>query len=259
MDSSTRFGRLLFALGLAGFGLQILLRAELVKALQPVSWDIPARGVLVWFCGMVLFLGGACIALERKARPAALTLGVVLPLWILLFHLPALIQKPGSGNGWTGLFETLALAGAAWVLAGGLSSAQPVRGEAERRIDRAAALGRLAFAASLPVFGVLHFIYADYVASVIPAWIPWHPFWAYCTGACHIAAGLAILTRIQARLAARLLGIMFGSWVLLLHIPRVFDHDGDHREWASLLMAIALCGGAWLVAGSLQDGARRTA
>lgn len=258
MDTSTRAGRLLFAFGLAAFGLQMLLRADPVFALAPLPPDSMLRAPLAWFGGVSLFVGGACILLERKARAAAVLLGVLLPASILLLHLPALIAKPSSGNEWTGLFETLALSGACWVLAGALSSAQPVRGQAERRIDRAAGIGRAAFAATLPVFGALHFIYEDYVAYVIPAWIPWHPFWAYFTGACHIVAGLAILARVQARLAARMLGVMFGSWVLILHVPRVLDHLGEHREWSSLLMAITLCGGAWLVAGSLQEGPPRT-
>jgi uncharacterized membrane protein YphA (DoxX/SURF4 family) len=74
-------------------------------------------------------------------------------------------------------------------------------------------------------------------------------FWAYFTGCAHIAAGLAILSGVQARLAATLLGIMFGSWVLIVHIPRVLASPHVQSEWTSLCIAIALCGGAWLMAG----------
>jgi hypothetical protein len=35
--------------------------------------------------------------------------------------------------------------------------------------------------------------YRDYVASVIPAWIPAHMFWAYATGVAHLAAGAGIV------------------------------------------------------------------
>jgi hypothetical protein len=32
------------------------------------------------------------------------------------------------------------------------------------------------------LFGVQHFIYLSFVANFIPAWIPWHYFWACFTG-----------------------------------------------------------------------------
>ncbi len=255
MDTITRLGRLLFCLGLGGLGLQTLARGDLVVALEPLASDFPGRLALVWFSGVALFLGSAFVALGFRARHAAMALGTLLPLFVLLLHLPALLARPRSGVEWTGAFETVAMGGAAWVLCGMIIGLPSVRVPGARRIDRIAGIGRSAFALSLPVFGALHVIYIGYVASVIPAWIPWHVFWGYFTGAAAALAGLAILSRVKARLAATMLGLMYGSWVLILHLPRVFSHPADHREWASLLVAITLCGGAWLVAGSLaRDG-----
>ena len=102
-------------------------------------------------------------------------------------------------------------------------------------LHRLAAIGRYGFGVSLPVFGALHFIYHDYVASVIPAWVPGSPvFWTYFTGCAHIAVGIAILAGVQAQLAARLLGSMFGSWVLIVHVPRVLARPASQAEWTSL-------------------------
>lgn len=256
MDTITRLGRLLFCIGLAGLGLQTLLRGDFVVALEPLAAAFTGRTALVWLSGIALILASACVVLEFRARGAAVTLGTMLPLFVVLLHLPALIARPSSGNEWTGALETIAMGGAAWVLCGTVIGLSSVRGPDARRIDRLAGLGRSAFALSLLGFGALHVIYIDYVAYVIPAWIPWHVFWGYFTGAAAALAGLAILARIKARLAATMLGIMYGSWVLILHTPRVFNSPEDHREWASLLVAITLCGGAWLVAGSLADEAR---
>jgi uncharacterized membrane protein len=253
MDTITRLGRLLFCLGLGGLGLQTLARGDFVVALQPLAAGFPGRTALVWFSGMALFLGSAGVILSCRARHAAMLLGTLLPLFVLLLHLPALLARPGSGTEWNGAFETVAMGGAAWVLCGMIVGLPSVRVPGARRIDRIAGIGRSAYALSLPAFGTLHVIYIDYVAAVIPAWIPWHVFWGYFTGAAAALAGLAILSRIRARLAATMLGLMYGSWVLMLHLPRVFHHPADHREWASLLVAVTLCGGAWLVAGSLAD------
>jgi uncharacterized membrane protein YphA (DoxX/SURF4 family) len=107
-------------------------------------------------------------------------------------------------------------------------------------------MARLAFGASFLVFGLSHFLYHAYVESVIPAWIPAHPFWAYAIGIAHLAAGISILTRVQARLAATLLAVMFGSWVVIVHAPRVTIDSS--REWTSLIVALAFCGASWIAA-----------
>jgi hypothetical protein len=113
-------------------------------------------------------------------------------------------------------------------------------------------LGRFLFALPLLVFGIQHFMYARYVATLVPSWIPGHLFWAYFVGAAFVATTLSIATQIKARLSAIWLGIMFLLWVLVLHLPRVAaaPHNGD--EWTSAFVALAMGGGAFLVAGTLK-------
>jgi hypothetical protein len=53
-------------------------------------------------------------------------------------------------------------------------------------------------------------------------------------------------------------GLMFGIWVVTLHLPRVLGlygipgalHDPD--EWSSLLIAVALSGGLWALAHNAE-------
>ena len=89
----------------------------------------------------------------------------------------------------------------------------------------------------------------------MPAWIPARLFWAYFVGAAFIAAGASIVTKVKARLAASLLGIMFAIWVLILHLPRVVANLHTKQEWTSLVIALGMSGGSWLVAQSLAKGA----
>src|SRR5262249_47445326 len=77
------------------------------------------------------------------------------------------------------------------------------------------------FAICLVVFGIDHFLFAQAVQSLVPAWLPGHWFWAYFTGSGFIASGICIGIRKLASLAAVMTGTMFFLLVVILHAPRV--------------------------------------
>lgn len=52
-----------------------------------------------------------------------------------------------------------------------------------------------------------------------------------------------------------LAAIMYGSWALIVHIPRIQHTPRDAFEWNGLFVASALCAGALLVAGSTARAA----
>lgn len=56
--------------------------------------------------------------LRIQARLAALLLGVMIFLWLLMLHIPRAIADPsgGKGNEWTSVFKALALSGIAFLL-----------------------------------------------------------------------------------------------------------------------------------------------
>jgi uncharacterized membrane protein len=115
-------------------------------------------------------------------------------------------------------------------------------------MEKRQTLGRILVAISLVVFGVQHFIYGGFVATLVPAFMPGRLFWAYFVGVAFVAAAIGILTRILARAAATMLGVMFFLFVVLLHIPRIVGNSSNGNEWTSGFVALAMCGGAWIVA-----------
>src|SRR5580658_9291648 len=96
-----------------------------------------------------------------------------------------------------------------------------------RGIDKLILLGPLFYAAPLAAFGTEHFTLTEDIASLVPAWIPWHEFWAYFVGACFIAAAVSLVTRVQARLAASLLALNFFLFVALMDVPAWIQSPRD--------------------------------
>jgi uncharacterized membrane protein len=103
----------------------------------------------------------------------------------------------------------------------------------------------------MAIFGVQHFIYLQFVADFIPAWIPWRTFWAMFTGIALIAATVGIVFRILNRWAATLLGTMIFLWVILLHTSRIAARPTDFGEWRGIFQALAMSGCAFVLAGYL--------
>jgi uncharacterized membrane protein YphA (DoxX/SURF4 family) len=244
-------GRILYAIAMIAFGVICLVYVDFVNSLQPVPASMPGYGFLAVSTGLVLLAAGLAILADVKTYPAALALVLMFVLGIVALHIPSAFIDPGllRSPWWIRTFESLALAGAALTLAG--LARNPTREPWVRA-------GRIVFGVSLPVFGILHFIYPESVAALValsPVSYPWPLLWAYLTGAGHFAAGVAIATGVLSRLAATLAGIMYASWVLTLHLPRVISNPvgyaGDRQELTSLFVCVALWGAAWIIAGSL--------
>jgi len=248
VHTAARLGRYLIGFAATALGVQSLWLAIYVGRLQPIPDWVPGHDAIAYLTGAFLLAVGILILIGKWARLAAALLSLELLGWFLVLYLPQLVAHP-MGSAWTGAFETFALFGGTWLLAA-LLPAEGHRPRFNRVVDRGATLGRLCFGVSLPVFGIAHFVYHDFVASWVPKWIPYPLFWAWFTGACHFAAGVAIVINVLARLAATLAGIMYGSWVLIVHIPRVMAAPHDAFEWNGIFVASMLCGSALLVAGA---------
>lgn len=120
-----------------------------------------------------------------------------------------------------------------------------------RGFDKLILFGPLFYAAPLAAFGAEHFTLTDAVASVIPAWIPWHLFWAYFVGACFIAAALSLVTGIQARLSASLLALTFFLFVVLMHAPGWAQNPQNRFALTVALRELSFSGAALALAVSL--------
>lgn len=235
-------GRTALGLGAAGLGVISLLHGDFAITWQPVPDWIPARTPLAYASGALLTAAGAALVVDRFARIAAAFIAAFLTFWAVVLQAPRLLA--GEEAAWLAPAEILAVAAGAWTLfwLGATESAFRTR---------ALRAGAAFFGMMAPVFGIAHFLYIPFTASMIPAWIPWRVFWAWFTGAGHIAAGVSIVTGVLARLGAMLLAIMFTGFVLLVHAPRIVADPGSRLEWHLLSTALLLTGAAWITASAL--------
>lgn len=120
-----------------------------------------------------------------------------------------------------------------------------------RGLDKLILFGPLFYAAPLAAFGTEHFTLTKVIASLVPAWIPWHEFWAYFVGACFIAAALSLVTKIQPRLSASLLALTFFLFVLLMDAPGWARHPRNRFALILMLRELSFCGGPLALAASL--------
>ncbi len=200
------------------------------KSIPPMPW--------AYVSGAILVVGGALI-LARREKIGALVLASFVGLWVVAFHLPAVLMNAiGSIAAWNAPAES------GFITAGGLALLAAHVGGSRPAL---ALTARLLAGASAVVFGFAHFNYIDFTASMVPGWIPFKTFWAWATGAGHLLAGIALLSGFLARLAAGCEAAMMGSFVVLLHLPRVVMAPDQHAEWIMLGMSATMTGAALLV------------
>ncbi len=125
-----------------------------------------------------------------------------------------------------------------------------------RGLDKLILFGPLFYAAPIAAFGTEHFTETRGIASIIPAWIPWHLFWVYFVGACFIAAGFSLVTGIQTRLSASLLALTFFLFVVLMEGPSWAQEPHNRIALTVALRELSFSGGALALAASLTEPRR---
>jgi len=241
-----KLGRCFLGAAAAASGVLQLLTGDFVRLMPKWPDWAPGHAAWAYLTGLVLVVAGLAILSGRRATAAAAVLGAMLVLVLLCWHLPQSLAVPGMerpwlrGFMWTNPLKTLALAGGAALAGGRFRNAAPVL-----------------LALFLVVCGLQHFVYSEFVVTLVPSWIPGRRFWTYFTGLALIAGGSGLLVPRTVRLAATLSALMIFLWVLMLHVPRAVTGPERANEAAGAMEALALSGVALLVAASRAGGTPR--
>jgi len=240
-----------FAAVLIGLGVIGLIKGDFAPGWQPVPESIPARQALVYLCAFICLACGVGLFLRSTAALASRVLFAYLLLWLLLLRVPWMFVSFGV-NTWWAASSTAVITTGSWLVYSSLA------GEWDRQHfgfligSRGLPIARMLFGLALIPFGLAHFLYLDATAPVVPAWLPWHVFWAYFTGSTFIAAGIAVLIGIYARLAACLATLQIGLFTLLIWVPLALAGCLSAFQWNEFVVSIVLAASAWVVADSYR-------
>jgi uncharacterized membrane protein YphA (DoxX/SURF4 family) len=241
-------GPRVYSLGVMAMAILGLFLGDFING-QPVPKTFPDRTVLAYAAAAFMLVSAAAIQWRRSAAwgAAALTAYYTLVV-IILMNGPLWLKQYGVYGIYEDLAEQVAVAAAGLIV---YAISAHLDAALAARLKR---IGRLAFALCALVWGGAHFVYMNMTAPLVPQWLPpSQVFWGYATGVCFILAGLALLTGIQARLAAVLLTAMLVTFAVLVHTPILIADHKNPFNWSESAINLALIGAAWVVADALAQ------
>lgn len=241
-------GPFIYAVAIGSLGVIQLITHNFVTGLLPVPPGLPLRMVWVYLSGILLIGTAIGMFIRRRRQPAAVFAGLLFTLFLLVVQLPKLVADLSSPDAWTTVFETVMLASGGFIIAAFLPDAYPDRPKWRHTLAALGVISRYLFASSLVVFAVLHYIYASYIQSLVPAWLPGAVVWTWLVFAGFVLSAFSLFTRLQMRLASVTLGSMYLIWVLILHAPRALHKLTVEPEWSSLCIALCVGGIAFSIA-----------
>ena len=113
---TNKVARYLFALPFGVFGILHFMNASAMAGMVP----IPGGVFWIYLTGLAHLAACVSIIIEKYTRLAGILLGIMLLIFVLSIHLPAVIG--GDQSSMTNLLKDIALAGAAWYIAGQYTS-----------------------------------------------------------------------------------------------------------------------------------------
>jgi uncharacterized membrane protein len=224
---SQRVASIFIAIALIGWGIMHFMTGDFITGRAP-SWPEGLPGKLVWAytSGILLIVAAFSIIFpNRKTGFTVACSGLLILAWAGARNLIWVTSHLDYGYMLTNLGKSITI-GAALLLIG----------VGKRRsvfIFASVCIGIFFL-----IGGIQHFIFIEFVKTLVPRWIPGDVFWSYVAGVGLAAAGIALITGIQRKLAALIAAYMVFIWFVILHVPRGFGETQSYNEWIAIFEAL---------------------
>jgi len=261
-DALSKLGIYVYGLSSATVGVMDFIWGDFDSAHQPIQAfgdHIPGREILAYITAVWMIAAGLAILWRRSARAGGAALAIMY-LVFTVFWLPRFYTAPhylgfripvfigvAAGVG----IELIAFAAGALIYASlSMHSAS---------WPRIILIARWIFGLCAIDFGVNHLDAVGDNLGYVPKWMPLgQAFWVILTGICFVLAGLAILSRIQDVLAARLLALLFFAFNVFSLPQFIFADPKGHAAWGGNAINLAFVGASLIFADAIASRQKQT-
>ena len=244
-------GHAVFAATMIALGILGLIKGDFIQAWQ-VPKGLPGRELLAYACACISLACGIGLLWQRSAAAAARVLLAFFLLLTLLFKASFVLLQPTVEGTYQSLGENAVLVAGAWVLYAWFATDWDRHHAGFATGDGGVRVARVLYALAMIAFGLSHFAYLNLTTPLVPAWLPWHVGWAYFTGCTYLAAGVAMLIGVCARLAAVLSMAQMAGFTLLVWVPMMVTGHASAFQQDEFVASCALTAAGWVVADSYR-------
>jgi uncharacterized membrane protein len=263
MKQFIKIGRVFYGIGIISFGIQQLVIQKFRPEILPPFPAWPNKyAVFPVLAGIALLFTGAIISGLLKIKRVStknicLYLGFCFLVIIITCHLPYILifspYKISRLDVWFGVGEALAYCGGAFVMAGSFSENSFNRGKKnsfQLFLENLIPVGRIFYSLLILLFGCSHFVFTDFVSTMVPKCIGVPVFWTYFIGVALIGSAVAIIFKIWIKPIAFLLAIMLFLFFLFFHVPDAIanPYASGGNEIVRAIVALLFCGIALVIA-----------
>jgi uncharacterized membrane protein len=245
-----RLSRIFYAAAMIGLGVIGFVNGGLALVWQYIpAHPGPALQAIAYACATLELSCGLGLLFPRTVRFALRILFPYMLLWAVAVKLRVVFLLPKEIDSWGTFGEIAIMLVGAWCLFASHAGAWEQRRLGSLTGERGIRWARLLLIVCLPMEGLVHFMGIKDVADFVPAWLPFHVFWAYLTGAGFMAAAAGILFGVLPRLATNLLAfqlacITFLTWGAIL--------DTGRTACTAFFISALITAGAWVVADTYR-------
>ena len=264
MTELIKIGRLFYGISVAALGVhQLIIKKFRPEILSPFPEWAHNNSIFPILTGIALIIAGIIISGVFKikfidTKKVCLYLGFCFLAAVIASHLPYIIMLGGDKapnfQVWIDVLEELAYSGGAFVMAGSFTENNSAGSEKNftSLLEKIVPCGRIFYSILMILFGLSHFLLADFIATMVPKWLPAPMFWNYFFGAALIISGISIIFKILIKPIALLLAFMLLLFFLFFHVPSAIANPaaGGGNEIVRAFVALLFCGIALVISGT---------